>query len=158
MMVKQLWLGVKPPEGYNVTKTFGAVNVRVNLPLVQHLQSLFLNPQSQIGGSRDDPRSSRDRGQHDRPGAQTLAELKREAGWYKSTKQGREGTKSKSGKSRNAVAKSNKIMREELFGGITWTRAFVSGPIDNKWNPYNFYCQMYKDNTSIYDRGAKDIL
>ena len=49
-------------------------------------------------------------------------------------------------------------MREELFEGIAWTRTFVSGPIDPKWNPYKFYCQTCKGNISMYGRGVKEIL
>ena len=41
---------------------------------------------------------------------------------------------------------------------MTWTRTFVSGPIDPKWNPYKFYCQICEGNISIYGRGAKEIL
>ena len=45
-------------------------------------------------------------------------------------------------------------MREQLFEGITWTRVFVLGTMDPRWNPYKFYCQYI----SIYGRGAKEII
>ena len=49
-------------------------------------------------------------------------------------------------------------MREEYFKGMDWTRTFVSGPLDPKWNPYKFYCQICKGNISIYGRGPREIL
>ena len=58
---------------------------------------------------------------------------------------------------RRAVTRSSKILRDELLNGMTWARAFVSGPLDPRWNPYKFYCQICKGNVSIYGRGVKDI-
>ena len=49
-------------------------------------------------------------------------------------------------------------MREEHFEGMSWTRTFVSGPMDPKWSRYKFYCQICKGNVSIYGRGVKEIL
>ena len=49
-------------------------------------------------------------------------------------------------------------MKEEYFEGLVWTRTFVSGPVDPKWNPYKFYCQICKGNISIYGKGARAIL
>ena len=49
-------------------------------------------------------------------------------------------------------------MKEEYFEGMVWTRTFVSGPVDPKWNPYKFYCQICKGNISIYGKGARAIL
>ena len=94
----------------------------------------------------------------DSPGAQTLAGLKREAAASKSRKRSKRPDKAKSRKSTKAVWRSNKVMREELFEGMNWTRTFVSGPMDPRWSPYNFYCQICKGNVSIYGRGAKEIL
>ena len=31
-------------------------------------------------------------------------------------------------------------------------------PMDPRWNPYKFYCQICKGNVSIYGRGVKEIL
>ena len=41
---------------------------------------------------------------------------------------------------------------------MEWTRTFVSGPVDPKWNRYKFYCQICKANISIYSKGASEIL
>ena len=41
---------------------------------------------------------------------------------------------------------------------MEWTRTFVSGPVDPKWNRYKFYCQICKANISIYVKGAREIL
>ena len=49
-------------------------------------------------------------------------------------------------------------MKEACFKGMEWTKTFVSGPIDPRWNPYKFYCQICKGNISIYGRGAHEIL
>ena len=95
----------------------------------------------------------------DSPGAQTLAELKREAAMTKTKK--KKGSKrpiATKSKKKKPVWRSNKVMREELFEGISWARTFVTGPMDPKWNPYKFYCQICKGNVSIYGRGVKEIL
>ena len=49
-------------------------------------------------------------------------------------------------------------MKEAYFRGVEWTRKFVSGPVDARWNPYKFYCQICKANISIYGKGAREIL
>ena len=49
-------------------------------------------------------------------------------------------------------------MKEEYFEGMAWTRPFVTGPLDPRWNPYKFYCQICKGNVSIYGKGAREIL
>ena len=49
-------------------------------------------------------------------------------------------------------------MREEYSKGMEWTRKFVFGPIEPKWNPYKFYCQICKGNISIYGRGPHKSL
>ena len=49
-------------------------------------------------------------------------------------------------------------MKEAYFQGMEWTRTFVSGPMDPRWNPYKFYCQICKANISIYGKGAREIL
>ena len=49
-------------------------------------------------------------------------------------------------------------MKEAYFKGMEWTRFFVSGPVDPKWNRYKFYCQICKANISIYGKGAREIL
>ena len=112
------------------------------------------------GCSRDDPRSPALRETVDSPGAQTLAELKREAAMNKN--KGKRSSKrpnsSKAKKTKKSVWRSNKMMREELFDGLGWASTFVSGTMEPRWNPYKFYCQICKGNVSIYGRGAKEIL
>ena len=49
-------------------------------------------------------------------------------------------------------------MKEAYFKGMEWTKTFVSGPVDPRWNPYKFYCQICKGNVSIYGRRAREIL
>ena len=56
------------------------------------------------------------------------------------------------------MSRSSKILRDEMLDGMAWTRTFVSGPMDPRWNLYKFYCQICKGNISIYGRGAKEIL
>ena len=111
------------------------------------------------GCSRNDLQSPALEKTADSPGAQTLAELKREAAVTKTKKKkgSKRPTATKS-KKKKPVWRSNKVMREELFEGISWARTFVTGPMDPKWNPYKFYCQICKGNVSIYGRGVKEIL
>ena len=111
------------------------------------------------GCSRNDPRSPALGETKDSPGAQTLAELKRDAAIGKN--KGKRGSKRPNGsksKKKKSVWRSNKVMREELFEGMSWARTFVSGSWDPRWKPYKFYCQICKGNVSIYGRGAKEIL
>ena len=49
-------------------------------------------------------------------------------------------------------------MREEYFEGMSWTRVFVSVPLDPQHNPYKFYCLICKDNVSIYTKGFREII
>ena len=100
--------------------------------------------------------------QPDSPGGQTLAALKAEAVSEK-TKSGTRRRQSKKptrpkGESRHRVPRACKIMKEAYFKGMEWTKTFVSGPVDPRWNPYKFYCQICKGNISIYGRGAREIL
>ena len=92
------------------------------------------------------------------PGNQTLAEVKQEAAKTKGKGQKKPAPKGKSKNPRKAVPRSSRILREEMLDGMAWTRTFVSGPLDPKWNPYKFYCQICKGNISIYGRGAKEVL
>ena len=96
------------------------------------------------------------------PGEQTLASLKAEAmkdKWTRSrNRQGRFVQSATSQRTRRKVTRSGKIMKEAYFKGMEWTRTFVSGPVDPRWNPYKFYCQICKSNVSIYGKGAREIL
>ena len=62
------------------------------------------------------------------------------------------------GGNRHHVTRACKVMKEAYFKGMEWTRTFVSVPVDPRWNPYKFYCQICKGNISIYGRGAREIL
>ena len=75
------------------------------------------------------------------PRMQTLADLRHEAVKDKSKIRNRGSAQVKSKRSGKGVARSTKIMREEqeLFEGMTWTRTFVSGPMDPRWNPSKCY-------------------
>ena len=114
------------------------------------------------GCSRVDPMSHEAIKQVDSPGAQTLAGLKAEAIAEKSKsgsrKKQRKTTARKTGGSGHRVPRGCKIMKEAYFKGMEWTKTFVSGPVDPRWNPYKFYCQICKGNVSIYGRGAREIL
>ena len=99
----------------------------------------------------------------DSPGIQTLAELKKEAVHDRQQKtrneKGRYIASSKgTPRAKRGVSRSCKIMKEAYFKGMEWTRTFISGPVDPKWNKYKFYCQICKANLSIYSKGAREIL
>ena len=98
----------------------------------------------------------------DSPGEQTLASLKAEAIEDRSklsrNKRGRFSQVSTTRGTRREVTRSCKIMKEAYFKGMEWTRTFVSGPVDPKWNCYKFYCQICKANISIYGKRAREIL
>ena len=114
------------------------------------------------GCSRVDSRSAETEFQVDSPGAQTLAVLKAEAVAEKSKSNSRKRPRKKATTgntiSRHRVPRACKIMKEAYFKGMEWTKTFVSGPVDPRWNPYKFYCQICKGNISIYGRGAREIL
>ena len=114
------------------------------------------------GCSQADPKSKDSLPQIDSPGTQTLACLKAEAvaekTKAKSRKKPRKAPAMGGESSRHRVPRSCKIMKESYFKGMKWTKTFVSGPVDPRWNPYNFYCQICKGNISIYGRGAREIL
>ena len=59
---------------------------------------------------------------------------------------------------RKKLPRTYKIMKETYFKGVEWTRTFVSGPVDPKWNRYKFYCQICRANISIYGKGAREFL
>ena len=94
----------------------------------------------------------------DSPGAQTLAALKEEARKDPPSKGRKSKIPSKPRTTRRKVTRSCQIMKEEYFEGMAWTRTFVSGPVDPKWNRYKFYCQICKGNVSIYGKVAREIL
>ena len=125
-------------------------------------QSFVPPPIGPAGCSCADVRSTGDQFQVDSPGAQTLAALKNEAIAEKlkprSQKKLRKGSSLDTGKSGHRVPRGCKIMKEAYFKGMEWTKTFVSGPVDPRWNRYKFYCQICMGNISIYGRGAREIL
>ena len=99
----------------------------------------------------------------DSPSTQTLADLKQEATRDRQqlsrNPQGRFATTPcRSHGGRRKITRTCKVMKEAYFKGMEWTRTFVSGPVDPKWNQYKFYCQICKANISIYSKGAREIL
>ena len=92
------------------------------------------------------------------PVSQTLAALKEEALRDQQSKGRKTKVPSKPRTTRRRVTRSCKIMKEEFFEGMAWTKTFVSGPVDPKWNKYKFYCQICKGNVSIFGEGAREIL
>ena len=99
----------------------------------------------------------------DSPSTQTLAALKQEAirdrQQLSKNPQGRFATTPRRSHGvRRKITRTCKVMKEAYFKGMEWTRTFVSGPVDPKWNQYKFYCQICKANISIYSKGAREIL
>ena len=110
-----------------------------------------------------DPQSPQSNFNVDSPGLQTLASLKREAvidlqQRRKSTKRRDIGQLGKNSTTCRRTSRTCKVMKEAYFRGMEWTRTFVSGPVDPKWNRYKFYCQICKANISIYSKGDSEIL
>ena len=66
----------------------------------------------------------------DSPGAHTLAALKEEARKDQPSKGRKSKIPGKPRTTRRKVTRSCKIMKEEYFEGMAWTRTFVSGPVD----------------------------
>ena len=89
-----------------------------------------------------DPSSSALQQLVDSSGAQTLAALKEEALTDRQSKGRRTKPPSMPRTTRRRVTKSCQIMKEEYFEAMAWTRLFVSGTVDPKWNRYKFYCQI----------------
>ena len=108
--------------------------------------------------SSEDPKSAEPHTQTESPGAQTLASLKAEALKDRQAKGRKTKVPKKPPTTRRRVTRACKIMKEEYFEGMAWIRAFVSGPLDPRWNPHKFYCQICKGNVSIYGKGSREIL
>ena len=125
-------------------------------------QPLTPPPIGPPGCSRTDLGSQEGTNQLESPGAQTLAGLKAEAIAERTkpakSKKARKTPARKVGTSKHQVPRGCKIMKETYFKGMEWTKTFVSGPVDPRWNPYKFFCQICKGNISIYGRGAREIL
>ena len=113
---------------------------------------------SHYGCSQEDYRAHTSQIACDSPGSQTLAALKQEAIKDKRTIQTKWRSSNKSKIPRRKVTGGDRTLREEYFEGMSWTRTFVSGPLDPEHNPYKFYCLICKDNVSIYTKGPREIL
>ena len=92
------------------------------------------------------------------PGTITLATMKRETQQGKSRASHQLQATHKSKKQRKTLTKTGRIMNEEYVDAMSWTRTFVSGPVDPKWNPHKIYCQVCKCNVSIKAKGPKEIV
>ena len=92
------------------------------------------------------------------PGTETLAALRQEA--IKEKEKGRlpPQVQPKPKRPSRPRRRIGRIMKEEYFDSMPWTRVFVSGPLDPKWNPNKSYCQICKCNVSIKAKGPKEIL
>ena len=92
------------------------------------------------GCSRTDPKSVESEPRVESPGAQTLAVLKAEANAEKAKTPSRKKPRKKSSPNcsgnRHRVPRACKVMKEAYFKGMEWTKTFVSGPMDPRWNPY----------------------
>ena len=92
------------------------------------------------------------------PGAQTLTTVRREA----ISEQGQAGRQASTRNRARGQARSRRrvgrVLKEEYFESMPWTRTLVSGPIEPKWNKHKIYCQICKCDVSIRAKGPKEIL
>ena len=51
-----------------------------------------------------------------------------------------------------------RILKEESFDGLEWTRVFASGPLDPEDHMYSFYCLLCKKNVSMYGKGRSELV
>ena len=92
------------------------------------------------------------------PGTQTLANVRREA-INEQRQAGKRGTtRTRTGGQMRPRRRVGRVMKEDCFESMPWTRTFVSGPVDPKWNKHKIYCQICKCNVSIRAKGPKEIL
>ena len=123
------------------------------------LTSVTLIPlPSAFGYSQEDSRGKIPLTACDSPGGQTLAALPQEAIKDKQVTQTSKRSATRSKIPRRKPIRGGRIMREEYFEGMSWTRVFVSGPLDPEHNSYKFYCLICKDNISIYTKGPREII
>ena len=123
----------------------------------QDFQSSVKMPSPPVFADQEpfDPESNQGSPFGSSPGTQTLAAVRKEA-----IKEKRQSGKGKSAKSRargppRPKRRVRRIMREEHFDSMPWTRVFVSGPVDPKWNPHKIFCQICKCNVSIRSKGPR---
>ena len=135
-------------DGAAGSSTMTPGSLRPSLTSVTHIPSL-----PAFGCSQEDTRGNTPLTACDSPGGQTLAALKQEAIKDKQVTQVSKRSATRSKIPRRKPIRGGRIMREEYFEGMSWTRVFVSGPLDPEHNPYKFYCLICKDNVSIYTKG-----
>ena len=51
-----------------------------------------------------------------------------------------------------------RILREESFEGMEWTRIFACGPMEPDENKYSFFCMFCKRNVSMYGKGRSELV
>ena len=51
----------------------------------------------------------------------------------------------------------SRILREDHFRNLGWTKVFVTGPLDPANNKYCFYCRICNVNVSMYGKGASEL-
>ena len=124
------------------------------------LQSSISLPSPPVfaGMGRPDPTSNQGSPIGSSPGSQTLATIKKEAMKEKKQTGKSSSTRTKSRGPPKPRRRIGRIMREEYFDTMPWTRVFVSGPVDPRWNRHKIYCQICKCNVSIRSKGPKEIL
>ena len=92
------------------------------------------------------------------PGGETLASLRQEAFREKVKTRRQTHVASKSKGPQKPTRKAGRVMKEEYFDSMPWTRVFVSGPLDTKWNPNKIYCRICKCNVSIRSKRPTEVL
>ena len=70
------------------------------------------------------------------PGAQTLATVRREAINEQRQTGRRTTTRTRTAGQTRPRRRIGRVMKDECFESMPWTRTFVSGPVDPKWNKH----------------------
>ena len=105
-----------------------------------------------------DPGSRTDSPAISSPGTQTLAAVRKEAINEQRQTGKRVAARIKTSGQGRPRKRVGRVMKEENFESIPWTRVFVSGPVDPRWNKHKIYCQICKCSVSIRAKGPKEIL
>ena len=110
-----------------------------------------------VGPGHPDPTSDQGSPIGSSPGNQTLATVRKEAIKEKRQTGKSVSQRTKSRGSPKPRRRIGRIMREEYFDTMPWTRTFVSFPVDPRWNRQKIYRQICKCNVSIRSKGPKEI-
>ena len=92
------------------------------------------------------------------PGMETLATIRQEAITEQRHSRKQNPARTSARGPARPRRRIDRVMKEEHFESMPWTRTFVSGPVDPKWNKHKIYCQICKCNVSIRAKGPKEIL